>query len=217
MKIRNATTVVATFGAATATMYITPSAEAGVINITPTIVPFFGAASQGTFVDLGIDGNASPDLWQWNDTIGNSVSLYSQENVDIIGWRLVETSQILDPATFQPFSYIPSYTTSTTYYGSTYTAGPYNIPENPFYGSNNAGAHLLGFATRGGNVGWLEVDFGAGPGSPVNYIAGAWEDSGRPIHVRGIPEPATLGLTALGLLAAGVGMRKKRTARQAAA
>jgi hypothetical protein len=32
----------ASFGAATAALYMTPSAESGVINITPTTLPFLG-------------------------------------------------------------------------------------------------------------------------------------------------------------------------------
>jgi hypothetical protein len=91
-----------------------------------------------------------------------------------------------------------------------------------FASASNSATAFLGFNASGFS-GWLQINFG-GPGGTISYLDAAYEDSGGRIHVGSgseanvpvpVPVPSTLGLIALGLLAAGAA-GKRRTARRAA-
>jgi hypothetical protein len=186
MKFKSTAAAVATFGAAAATMYISPSAEAGIINLTPNLPgPFSGTLSNW---DIGL-GGSSNDFGQWNDGVGKTLNPGTDPN-GIAGWRFAQTS-----------SNINANDAFSTYLG---------------IGTNFGGVQMFGFRTGDGNVGWMQIDFGAGgAGTAINYLAAAYEDSGRAIHAgsfAAVPEPATLGLTALGLLAAGAAGKRRKAA-----
>ena len=75
----------------------------------------------------------------------------------------------------------------------------------------------LAFKNQSGQVGWIKMNLG-GLGGDIHYLAGAYNDrEGGTIHVGAVPEPATTGLAALGLLALGArGVRRLRASRQQA-
>tara|TARA_R110002095_G_scaffold100916_1_gene88734 strand:+ start:259 stop:861 length:603 start_codon:yes stop_codon:yes gene_type:complete len=195
MKQKSTVSAVATFGAVAATMYISPSAEAGIINLTP--LPQTNSYSTGTATDPnifnvgvlpgGIFSNIASDFGQFNDDYGAS---FQGGSYDINFWRFASASDTI--STGDTFSNFLSVAASLT------------------------GTQFFGFETIGGLVGWLKVDFGQTATSDITYVAGAYESMETSIRVgaladnNSVPEPATLGLTALGLLAAGArGKRRK--------
>ena len=185
--MNNKSTALTAFGAASAIMYISPSAEATVIDLTNNIVPD-SVPGQATSVSVTVDvGSGLFSFLQWNDPIGKT--LFSANGS--IG--LVSGSGMVSAGLF----------------GGDTAVNP------------GTGLQFIGFVTNGGLSGWLQVDFG-GVGDTIQYLAGAYDDSGAAIMVGdtggnvSVPEPTTLGLTALGLLAAGAA-GKRRKANLAAA
>jgi len=79
------------------------------------------------------------------------------------------------------------------------------------WGSSNSG--YLGFETAAGNFGWVEYDFTRSGGvSTIAFLRGAYSDvAGADIVAGGatVPEPMSIGLVGLALMAAGVARRRR--------
>ncbi len=127
-------------------------------------------------------GGSESDWAQWNDGIGKTVTGSGY----LAGIRQTAVSNIL--------------TAGAGFFGSI------GFP------TNLNGTYTFGFLTTGGNVGWIQLHYSPGAGSPVQYLAAAYENMGNPIHVGdiGIPEPATFGLLGLAGLAAGAGLARRK-------
>ena len=194
-------TAIASFGVATASLYMTPSAEAAVIDLTPSPASIAqgSTSSFGVQVELGIPGG-NPDFFQYNGlgtlngaefnfnsfTGGSFTSTYGNNFLyDIVGFRRV-------------------------FVGDTLSV---NDEFDPAKGARPDFRHW-GFLTRDGNVGWFKVDLGTGSGNTIRYLEGAWEDTEDSIRVGEVPLPASLPLlaSALGLLAAGATRKRNRAA-----
>lgn len=190
MKAKQTSVAVTAFGVATAAMYISPSAEATIVDLTPGNFPqtnFFGDISS---FDFGIGDALVVDFAQWNDSSGRT----AVAGTDLQGIALASASSIVDAG-----------------FGFTLQVG---------FGTSTTGTEFIAFLTEDNNVGWLQLSFD-GPGSDITYLAAAFEDSGNPIHVGSldpvdVPEPSTLGLAALGLLAAGAAGKRRKAKRRTA-
>lgn len=79
------------------------------------------------------------------------------------------------------------------------------------------GTGTFAFLTSSNQVGWIRMNFG-GSGGAITYLGAAFESTpGNPIVAGAIPEPATVGLFGLGILALGAaGVRKMRKRRPSA-
>jgi hypothetical protein len=193
-------TAIATFGVATASLYMTPSAEAAVIDLTPSPASIAqgSTSSFGVQVELGLPGG-NPDLFQYNGlgtldgapfnfnsfTGGSFTSNSTPYLYDIVGFRRVVTGD--------------------------------TVSVNDSFDSakgSRTGIRYWGFLTRDNHVGWFKVDLGTDSGNTIRYLEGAWEDTEDSIRVGEVPLPASLPLlaSALGLLAAGATRKHNKAA-----
>jgi hypothetical protein len=79
------------------------------------------------------------------------------------------------------------------------------------WGASHTG--YLGFDTAAGDYGWVEYNYTRNAGiSTITFVRGAYNDVARADIVAGgasVPEPMSLGLVAVGLIAAGVARRRR--------
>jgi PEP-CTERM motif len=187
LKAKNATKIVATFGAGLASTFLAPSAEGAIISLTPTpgSVPF-NPLPVPTF-SFTVPVHLSPGSFsfgQYNDGIGKTFN----NNFGLIGFRTAPASQTI--------------TIGQNFYG---TRGRSQFA---------AGTSTFGFLTSANQVGWIRINFG-GLGNPVTYLAAAYNDTpGGSIHsgstTAEVPEPTSLALAGLAALALGARARRKR-------
>lgn len=195
---KRAQRVVALCGAAATTMYMSPSAEATVITLTSANFSPSQVNSTQT-VAITATSNAIGSFVQFNDSIGKSI--YNSSGFASL--MLVAPGVVLNTSNF----------TGTT---------------SVIFTSGATGEVFVGFralASNGGGVGWFSVDLG-GTGGAVSYATsgGQYGDAGESVTVGGstgpvvsAPEPASLGLLALGALAAGAATRRRKAPRHSTA
>jgi MYXO-CTERM domain-containing protein len=178
---------IAGYGAALSTLVLAANVEATIVVLTPT--PGSQPFSASTVVELGLDGGF-PDFWQFNTSVGKSL-VGSSSYYDIQGFR---------PA---PFG-------STISAGQTFTSYLSIAP-------SASGTATFGFLTHQNQVGWLQMNLG-GVGGDIVYLAAAFQSTpGVSIKSGDVPEPDTLAMAGLGLLAMGAaGVRRRRRERQRA-
>lgn len=78
-----------------------------------------------------------------------------------------------------------------------------------------SGIATFGFATTSNQLGWIQVNFGAGAATPITYVGAAFENiAGNSITIGNfgtpVPEPNSLGLGALAALAVGASSRRRK-------
>ena len=198
---KRAQRVVALCGAAATTMYMSPSAEATVITLTSAnFSPSQVNANNTQTVAITAASNAIGSFVQYNDSIGKSIGNSS----GFASLMLMAPGVVLNPSNF-----------TGTYFGL-------------YFSSGATGEVFVGFralASNGGGVGWFSVDLG-GTGGAVSYATsgGQYGDAGESVTVGGstgpvvsAPEPASLGLLALGALAAGAATRRRKAPRHSTA
>ena len=199
---KRAQRVVALCGAAATTMYMSPSAEATVITLTSSSFTPSQAnwTSASTLRSVSIvEGSANIGGFSiWNDSIGKSFSF----NGGFASWAIAAAGEVLNTSNFAG-------TTSGFYF----TTGA-------------TGEVFLGFRAtdaNGGGVGWFSADLGGSQGD-ISYTGGQYGSEGESVTVDGssgpvvsAPEPASLGLLALGALAAGAATRRRKAPRHSTA
>ena len=183
--------VVAGFGAAMSTLYLSESAEADVVDLTSTLPASLPYTLSATFSFDLVPGPATGlDVHQYNDSLGKSFT--AQTGGDLIGFVAVSAGYLITNGL--AFTQVQSFGTSAT------------------------GIATFGFLTNSNQVGWIRLNFG-GPGGAFTYLAAAYNDEVGDSLAAGAfvaPEPGTFGLTALAGLALGAtGVRRMRK-RQAA-
>ena len=203
---KRAQRVVALCGAAATTMYMSPSAEATVIDLTSSSFTPSQAnwTSASTLRNVSIvEGSANIGGFSiWNDSIGKSFSF----NGGFASWAIAAAGSVLNTSNFSG--------TSSGFY---FTKGA-------------TGEVFLGFRAtdaNGGGVGWFSADLGGPQGDVVfaptggqygddseSVIVGAGSGPGPVVSA---PEPASLGLLALGALAAGAATRRRKAPRHSTA
>ncbi|MGY6274804.1 hypothetical protein [Methylomonas sp. MgM2] len=175
-------TSIGCYGAALAGLSLCGHATAGVLSLEPTPDTVeFGSLGAQGIV-LGQIDSVSISVGQYNDFYGKTIFA----GYGIAGFAEVNRSQTLTPQFFN----------SNTGFS---------------FSTMKTGTEFFGFLTDSGKLGWFQVDFGGFEGDVV-YLAAAFSDApGESIQVGTVPLPASSGLMALGLLAAGAsGVRKLR-------
>jgi hypothetical protein len=183
-----ATTIVTTFGAGLACASLAPTAEAAIVDLTPTpqSVPFGGIS----FVDtVGFAGGTSLVLFQFNDLYGKGLVAGTLFGVgQLNGLRAAPASNTITIGqSFQPYFLL--------------------IP------TTASGTRTYAFRTASNQLGWFRLNFGGFAG-PVTYLAAAYNTTpGESIHsgTTAVPEPTSGALLALTALAAGArGVKRAR-------
>ncbi|MCX2979863.1 hypothetical protein EYC98_03185 [Halieaceae bacterium IMCC14734] len=193
-------TAIATFGVATASLYMTPSAEAAVIDLTPNPASITqgSTSSAGTLVELGIPGG-NADLFQYNGLIAGDGDPINFNAFTAGSFSISGSNYVYDIAGFRTVS----------------VGGTVSVNDSfAISRGRREGIRYWGFLTRDNNVGWFKVDLGTDSDNTIRYLDGAWEDTEDSIRVGEVPLPASLPLlaSALGLLAAGATRKRTKTA-----
>ena len=199
MKITKTKLVAASFGAAFTSMYSAPELSAQVVDLsfTPSVVPFLTQSSPPEGV--GVSGTTS-----------NGVSLVS----------LVFLNNSFARTFYGPLSLSDIASVDP---GDVFSSGFVSNGTNPFFSSGLfLPSTLTGIETFGflfsGQAGFFRVDFGQQLGDPLTLLDGQFNIGGSSITIpevpTSVPEPSSVGLTALALGA--VGLRRRRKATKAA-
>ena len=199
MKITKTKIAAASFGAALTSMYSTPELSAQVVDLsfTPSVVPFLTQSSPPEGV--GVSGTTS-----------NGVSLVS----------LVFLNNSFARTFYGPLSLSDIASVDP---GDVFSNGFVSNGTNPFFSSGLfLPSTLTGIETFGfifsGQAGFFRVDFGQQLGDPITLLDGQFNIGGSSITIpdvpTSVPEPSSVGLTALALGA--VGLRRRRKATKAA-
>ena len=217
MKITKTKLAAASFGAALTSMYSAPELSAQVVDLTftPSIVPYdlivpFTAPT----VVFGIptsNGVSDITFGFFNDSIGRTFT----GPLGATSFAAVDPGDVFSgfvPADGggQTFTF-----TSTFFpYGtSTFTFFP---PAFVLLANGLTGIETFGFVLSG-DAGFFRVDLGQ-PGGPVTFLDGQLAIGSSSITIpevpTAVPEPSSVGLTALALGAAGL-RRRRKTAKAA--
>ena len=202
MKITKTKLAAVSFGAALTSMYSAPELSAQVVDLsfTPSIVPFFSgfqAVSSAPTVVFGVpasDGVIPVSFNFFNDTFGRTfIGPTSASNFAAVNPGDVFTALVpADGGTFL------------------FSTGSFLLT------TGVTGIETFGFVLSG-VVGFFRVNFGQ-PGDPVTFLDGQLAVGGSSITIpevpASVPEPSSVGLTALALGA--VGLRRRRKATKAA-
>lgn len=181
------------FGAAMSALAITPMAHGAIIDLTANLP---GPLAAGGSLSFDFVGGPANDLFQFNDGAGKSIIVLAAG--DIGGIIPTQASSLITATA--PF------------------AGSINIA------ATAAGTVTYGFLTQANEIGWLRMNLG-GAGQAIVYLAAAFNDTpGEAIHAgtgasnrSSVPEPSSMALAGLGLLALGArGVRRTRKRRAAA-
>lgn len=172
---------VTTYGMALGALAGAEAAEGAVVSLTPN--PSTMPYVGAGSVSLGV---SSLTFFQYNDDTGKSLD----DSASITGFR-------------------------TTSYGNTITP---NLSFIAFLslGVSSSGTRTFAFRTAANQVGWIRMNLG-GSGGAITYLSAAFQDTPGAGLIAGtltpaeVPEPATVTLFGLGLLAMGAaGVRKLR-------
>ena len=200
MKITKTKLAAVSFGAALTSMYSAPELSAQVVDLsfTPSIVPFFSgfqAVSSAPTVVFGVpasDGVSSVSFNFFNDTFGRT----------FYGPPSAATFARVDPGdVFSGFVSADQTFTSIFFpFGSSF--GLLTV----------TGIETFGFVLSG-QAGFFRVDFGQQLGDPITLLDGQFNIGGSSITIpevpTAVPEPSSVGLTALALGAVGLRRRRK--------
>ena len=194
MKITKTTIAAASFGAALTSMYSAPELSAQVVDLsfTPSVVPFLTQSSPPEAAGVsGISSNGArlASFGFSNNSFGRTFfGPFSLSNVGRV-----------DP-------------------GDVFSTGFISDGLIPFYSSGVfLPSTLTGIETFGflfsGQAGFFRADFGLQLGDPITLLDGQFNIGGSSITIPeppSVPEPSSVGLTALALGA--VGLRRRRKA-----
>ena len=217
MKITKTKLAAASFGAALTSVCSVPELSAQVVDLTftPSVVPF-NTQLAGSAVVFGIptsDGVSSVNFNFFNDSIGRT--FFGSTGAGAASFAAVDPGDVFSgfvPADGggQTFTF-----TSTFFpYGtSTFTFFP---PAFVLLANGLTGIETFGFVLSG-DAGFFRVDLGQ-PGGPVTFLDGQLAIGSSSITIpevpTAVPEPSSVGLTALALGAAGL-RRRRKTAKAA--
>ena len=208
MKITKTKLAAASFGAALTSMYSAPELCADVVDLsfTPSIVPFLTQSdSPEAVVVSGISSNGANPI---NVVISNR-SFYGQRLRTFFvgptsfgtGYGVTNIASV-DPGDVFSNGFVSD---KRIFYSS-----------GIFIGASVTGIETFGFLSSG-QAGFFRVDFGQEAG-PITLLDGQFNIGGSSITIpavpTSVPEPSSVGLTALALGA--VGLRRRRKATKAA-
>jgi len=208
MKITKTKLAAASFGAALTSMYSAPELSAQVVDLsfTPSIVPL--VTPSGDFNPIAVLGTTS------NGANPINVDIY---NRSFSGLR--SRTFVVGPTSFGSGYGIANVASVDP--GDVFSNG-FVSDKRIFYSSGIfIGASVTGIETFGflssGQAGFFRVDFGQEAG-PITLLDGQFNIGGSSITIpavpTSVPEPSSVGLTALALGA--VGLRRRRKATKAA-
>ena len=208
MKITKTKLAAASFGAALTSMYSAPELCADVVDLsfTPSIVPFLTQSdSPEAVVVSGISSNGANPI---NVAISNRSFAGLRQRTFVVGptsfgsgYGIANVASV-DPGDVFSNGFVSD---KRIFYSS-----------GIFIGASVTGIETFGFLSSG-QAGFFRVDFGQEAG-PITLLDGQFNIGGSSITIpavpTSVPEPSSVGLTALALGA--VGLRRRRKATKAA-
>lgn len=179
---------VATFGVALSGLAAADAAQGAIVSLTPNP----GTVPFATGSNLVTLGPPGLSFQQFNNPGGKSFGYtFGSGSSAIAGFRSTTVGNVISTGlAFNPYIILsPSET----------------------------GTGTFAFLTNADQVGWFRMNFG-GSGGAITYLGAAFESTpGVPIVAGAVPEPATVGLFGLGVLALGAaGVRRMRKRRASA-
>ena len=208
MKITKTKLAAVSFGAALTSMYSAPELSAQVVDLsfTPSIAPFLMQSdSPEAVVVSGISSNGANPI---NVVISNRSFAGLRERTFVVGptsfgsgYGIANVASV-DPGDVFSNGFVSD---KRIFYSS-----------GIFIGASVTGIETFGFLSSG-QAGFFRVDFGQEAG-PITLLDGQFNIGGSSITIpavpTSVPEPSSVGLTALALGA--VGLRRRRKATKAA-
>ena len=212
MKITKTKLAAASFGAALTSVCSAPELSAQVVDLTftPSVVPF-NTQLAGSAVVFGIptsDGVSSVNFNFFNDSIGRT--FFGSTGAGAASFAAVDPGDVFS-------GFVPADGGGQTLtFTSTFTT-IFFPPDFVSLANGLTGIETFGFGLLSGGAGFFRVDLGQ-PGDPITLLDGQFNIGGSSITIpefpTSVPEPSSVGLTALALGA--VGLRRRRKATKAA-
>ena len=200
MKITKTKLAAASFGAALTSVCSAPELSAQVVDLTftPSVVPF-NTQLAGSAVVFGIptsDGVSSVNFNFFNDSIGRT--FFGSTGAGAASFAAVDPGDVFS-------GFVPADGGGQTFTSAFFPFGIFML------GTGVTGIETFGFVLSG-QAGFFRVDFGQ-PGGPVTFLDGQLAVGGSSITIpevpTAVPEPSSVGLTALALGAVGLRRRRK--------
>ena len=190
-------TTVATFGAAMASLYVTPELQADIVDITwnggnatatnPFIGTFYNAPPATLNIDQVTGGTAgdSQDFFQFNFGVaGSNRTIELIPGGNIVSLNEVASGDFLDADAFTGLSTLGA-------------GGEFN----------GTGSNFIAFRSANGNVGWFQITHNPGI---LTYGVGEYGSGGESLTVGGtIPEPSSAAVIALLAVGATTSSRRR--------